>query len=68
MSHPNTNTYWRTLKMRKFFTENPLVRPKKNAQKILKKAKELYAEIGRTKLPRDLSRVVKKYGLSEEPL
>lgn len=50
-----------------FTANNPLVRPKKNAQKILKKAKELYAEIGRTKLPRDLSRVVKKYGLSEEP-
>lgn len=45
---------------------NPLVRPKKNALKILRKAKELFAEIGQTKLPSDLSRIVKKYGLPEE--
>ena len=49
-----------------FSANNPLVRPKKNALKILRKAKELYAEIGQTKLPSDLSRIVKKYGLPEE--
>lgn len=49
-----------------FFSQQPAGETEKNALKILRKAKELYAEIGQTKLPSDLSRIVKKYGLPEE--
>lgn len=39
-------------------------RPKANAEKMLKKASELYSKLGTKSYPNDLEKVVKKYGLS----
>jgi len=39
-------------------------RPKKNAEKILKKAKELFDKLNKTELPDDLKILINKYGLN----
>jgi adenine-specific DNA-methyltransferase len=41
-------------------------RPKPNAEKILKKASELYSKLGKKTLPDDLLQVAKKYDLPQE--
>lgn len=51
--------------MEVFSKTNPLMRSKKNAIKILNKAKELYSKIGERKLPDDILNCIKKYNLSE---
>jgi len=49
------------------FTKNcRFVRPKPNAQRILKKARELYARLGKKELPRDLESCMRKYNLPLE--
>lgn len=45
-----------------------LVRKKKNAIAILKKAEQLYSKIGKTQYPDDLTEVVKKYKLPKNIL
>ncbi len=45
--------------------KDQLVRKKKNAVAILKKAEQLFAKIGKTVFPEDLADVVKKYKLSK---
>jgi adenine-specific DNA-methyltransferase len=45
-----------------------LVRKKKNAISILKKAEQLFSKIGKTQYPDDLSEVVKKYKLPKNIL
>ncbi|MEI6556099.1 MAG: site-specific DNA-methyltransferase [Paludibacter sp.] len=45
--------------------KDQLVRKKKNAVAILKKAEQLFSKIGKTQYPDDLADVVKKYKLSK---
>jgi len=45
--------------------KDQLVRKKKNAVSILKKAEQLFSKIGKTVFPEDLAEVVKKYKLSK---
>lgn len=45
--------------------KDQLVRKKKNAVAILKKAEQLFSKIGKTVFPEDLAEVVKKYKLSK---
>jgi adenine-specific DNA-methyltransferase len=45
-----------------------IVRPKANAEKILKKASELYSKIGKKHLPDDLVQIAKKYEIPMEIL
>lgn len=47
-------------------TKKDIVRPKANAEKMLKKAEELYKKMGKTTLPNDLLEVANKYGLDEK--
>jgi len=48
--------------------KDELVRKKKNAVSILKKAEQLFSKIGKTQYPDDLADVVKKYNLSKDLL
>ncbi|MCM3472188.1 site-specific DNA-methyltransferase [Brevibacillus borstelensis] len=45
---------------------NELVRPKANAEKILKKAKELFEKLGQRNIPDELVNVIKKYNLPKD--
>lgn len=44
-------------------SEKEIKRPKANAEKMLKKASELFAKLGTKTYPNDLEKLVKKYGL-----
>ena len=48
--------------------KDEVVRKKKNAVSILKKAEQLFGKIGKTQFPDDLAEVVKKYKLSKNLL
>lgn len=45
--------------------KSELVKPKKNAAKILNKAKQLYNCIGKKLIPNDLKEIIKKYNLPD---
>ncbi len=47
-----------------FSDKNSLMRPKKNAEKMINKAKELFKRIGKSELPDDITDIIKKYSLS----
>lgn len=49
-----------------FINSNPLVRKKRNAEKILRKAEALFKKIGTTSLPNGLNEVAKAYNLPTE--
>ncbi len=48
-----------------FKASNELKRPKKNATKILNKAKQLFKKIGKVELPEELKEAVSKYNIPE---
>lgn len=51
-------------KSKEVFIQNcPLTRPKKNAEKMLKKAKQLFSKLGQSLVPDDLQQVIQKYKL-----
>lgn len=49
-------------------SKTEIKRPKANAEKMLKKAADLFAKLGEKSYPSDLEKVVKKYGLSNSVL
>lgn len=48
--------------------DNALLRPKPNAQKILNKAKRLFAKIGKTEIPEEIKEVIKPFNFPREKL
>lgn len=52
----------------KFLAETDLIRKKKNAEKILKKAGEFFKLLGKEEIPDDLKKLHKEYGLPEDIL
>lgn len=48
--------------------DNALLRPKPNAQKILSKAKRLFAKIGKTEIPEEIKEVIKPFNFPREKL
>ncbi|MCG7856696.1 site-specific DNA-methyltransferase [Flavihumibacter sediminis] len=52
----------------KFLGATDLIRKKKNAEKILKKAGDLYKLLGKEEIPDDLKKLHKEYGLPEDTL
>jgi len=51
------------LKKDRFLNTNKLLRPKLNADKILKKAAQLYDKLGKKSIPDDIINIKKKYNL-----
>ena len=51
-----------------FLTGSNLIRKKKNAEKMLKKAQELYKKIGKQDVPDELKAINKEYNLPDEIL
>ena len=51
-----------------FKAKNNLTRPKRNAQKMLDKAKKLFSLLGKVELPDDLKDIAKKYNLPQESI
>lgn len=52
----------------KFIGETDLTRKKKNAERILKKASELFKQLGKEEIPDELKKIHKEYGLPDELL
>ena len=52
----------------RFVEETSLMRKKKNADKILKKASDLYRLLGKKEIPDDIKKIVQKYNLPEDIL
>jgi len=52
----------------RFIAETDLTRKKKNADRILKKATELFKQLGKEEIPDDLKKIHKEYGLPNEIL
>jgi len=48
--------------------DNALLRPKPNAQKILNKAKRLFAKIDKTEVPEEIKEVIKSFNFSKDKL
>lgn len=46
--------------------EDTFIRPKRNAQKIISKAKSLFSQLGKTSVPTDILDALKLYGFTKE--
>ncbi len=61
VQHEYILTFAKNLEL--FKASNELTRPKKNAKKMLAKAKKLFSKLGKVELPEDLKDAVKKYDI-----